>query len=172
MNDYFAMRGAGSPVKNLTEYLATGKLDPSIVKRLQEADAQVDPLNNPDYKARLARNEETKALALKVMQDNNLDAFMYPLQNVLVVPIDDSRGQAGRNGIVASVMGWPAITLPGGFSAPTHTAHQGVPVDVEFMGKPFSEELLVGIGYAYEQATKNRRPPASLPSLTLGNAKK
>lgn len=172
MNDYFAMQGAGSPVKNLTEYLATGKLHPSIVKGLKEADAQVDPLNNPDYKARLKRNEETRALALKVMQDNNLDVFMYPLQNVLVVPIDDPRGQAGRNGIVASVMGWPAITLPGGFSAATHTAHQGVPIGVEFMGKPFSEELLLGMGYAYEQATKNRRPPAALPSLSILNAKK
>ncbi|MFZ4438861.1 MAG: amidase family protein [Syntrophales bacterium] len=172
MNDYFAMQGAGSPVKNLTEYLATGKLDPTIVKGLKEADAQVDPLNDPEYKARLARNEETKTLALKVMQDNKLDAFMYPLQSVLVVPIGDPRGQAGRNGIVASVMGWPAITLPGGFSAPSPTAHQGVPIGVEFMGKPYSEGLLLEIGFAYEQATKLRKPPAGLPNLDFSSVKK
>lgn len=172
MNDYFAMQGSGSPVKNLTEYLATGKLDPSIVKGLQEANAQVDPLNDPEYKARLARNDEARALALKIMQDNNLDAFMYPLQSVLVVPIGDPRGQAGRNGIVASVMGWPAITLPGGFSAPTATAHQGVPIGVEFMSKPYSEALLLEIGFAYEQATKLRKPPAGLPNIDFSGVKK
>ncbi len=172
MNDYFAMQGAGSPVKSLTEYIATGKLDPTIVKGLKEADAQVDPLNDPEYKARLARNDEARALALKIMQDNNLDAFMYPLQSVLVVPIGDPRGQAGRNGIVASVMGWPAITLPGGFSAPTATAHQGVPIGVEFMSKPYSEALLLEIGFAYEQATKLRKPPAGLPNIDFSCVKK
>jgi Asp-tRNA(Asn)/Glu-tRNA(Gln) amidotransferase A subunit family amidase len=106
------------------------------------------------------------------MQDNKLDAFMYPLQSILVVPIGDPRGQAGRNGIVASVMGWPAITLPGGFSAPSSTAHQGVPIGVEFMSKPFSEELLLEIGFAYEQATKLRRPPAGLPNLDFSSVKK
>lgn len=172
MNEYFAMQGAGSPIKNLTEYLASGKIDPTIVKGLQEANAQADPLNDPEYKARLARNEATKALALKVMEDNKLDAFMYPLQSVLVVPINDPRGQAARNGIVASVMGWPAITLPGGFSAPTPTAHQGVPVGVEFMGKPYSEGLLLEIGFAYEQATKMRKAPAGLPDLDFSRVKK
>ena len=167
MNAYFESQGTGSPIKNLTEYLASGKMHPSIVEWLEKAEAQEDPANDPEYLARLERNEETKAVATKIMEENDLDAFMYPLQQILVVRTDDARGQAGRNGIVASVMGWTAITLPGGFSTPDSTAPLGVPIGIEFMGPPLSEPTLIEIGYAYEQATMHRQAPKSVPDVVF-----
>ena len=68
-------------------------------------------------------------------------------------------GQAKRNGIVASTMGFPAVTVPGGFSDPDENAPIGVPIGIEFMGLPFTEPTLFEIAYAYEQASKNRKPP-------------
>src|SRR5262249_21778935 len=39
----------------------------------------------------------------------------------------------------------------------------GFPVGIELLGRPFAEPMLIAIGYAYEQATHHRRPPASAP---------
>jgi Asp-tRNA(Asn)/Glu-tRNA(Gln) amidotransferase A subunit family amidase len=38
-------------------------------------------------------------------------------------------------------------------------------VGIEFLGRPWAENVLIEIGYGYEQATKHRRPPAATPPL-------
>jgi len=50
----------------------------------------------------------------------------------------------------------PSIVVPAGFSIPTETAPLGVPVGIEFAGRPWSEPLLIGLAYSFEQATKFR----------------
>ena len=54
----------------------------------------------------------------------------------------------------ANIAGIPGISVPAGFV-------DGLPVGMQIMGKPFSEEMLLRIAYAYEQATHwgQRRPP-------------
>ena len=94
------------------------------------------------------------------MNENNLDAFMYPLQSMLVAKTDYEKGQAKRNGIIAAITGLPAITVPAGFSEATSTALQGVPVGIDFLARPFEEGSLIEMAYAYEQITKHRNPPA------------
>jgi amidase len=39
------------------------------------------------------------------------------------------------------------------------------PFGVTFTGRAFSEPTLIALAYAYEQATKHRRSPASAPPL-------
>jgi amidase len=99
-----------------------------------------------------------------VMDDNHLDAVVYPLQKRLVVLVTELN-QADRNGILASVTGFPAITVPAGFSAPTKTAPLGVPVGMDILGKPWSEAKLLALAYSFEQATHFRRSPESAPPL-------
>ena len=41
-----------------------------------------------------------------------------------------------------------------------------LPVGLELLSRPFTEGMLLGLGYAYEQATGHRRPPATTPRLT------
>jgi Asp-tRNA(Asn)/Glu-tRNA(Gln) amidotransferase A subunit family amidase len=55
--------------------------------------------------------------------------------------------------------GFPAITVPMGFARGT------LPAGLQILGRPWSEPTLIKIGYAYEQATRHRRPPASAPPL-------
>jgi Asp-tRNA(Asn)/Glu-tRNA(Gln) amidotransferase A subunit family amidase len=73
--------------------------------------------------------------------------------------------QAERNGILAALAGFPAITVPAGFSTPTESAPIGVPVGIEFLGPAFSEPQLFQIAYGFEQATHARKPPQSTPPL-------
>jgi Asp-tRNA(Asn)/Glu-tRNA(Gln) amidotransferase A subunit family amidase len=97
------------------------------------------------------------------MADLLLDALVYPHQKRLVVPVGEP--QTERNGALASAAGFPAITLPGGFSRPTDDAPVGVPIGIEFMGRPWSEGDLISIAYAFEQRTLFRRTPPFVPPL-------
>jgi len=61
--------------------------------------------------------------------------------------------------------GYPSITVPGGFLPPTPPIANPFPSGTTFTGRAFSEPRLIALGYAYEQATHNRVPPASTPPL-------
>ena len=55
-----------------------------------------------------------------------------------------------------NIAGIPAISIPAGFA-------DNLPIGMQIMGKPFSEETLLRIAFAYEQATDwhKREPPLS-----------
>jgi amidase len=61
--------------------------------------------------------------------------------------------------------GYPSITVPGGFLPPTGAIENPFPSGVTFSGPAFSEPRLIALAYAFEQATRHRRPPASTPPL-------
>ena len=58
----------------------------------------------------------------------------------------------GASSTPAAVAGYPSITVPAGFV-------DGLPVGLSFIGTAWSEPRLIGLAYAYEQATRHRRPP-------------
>jgi len=61
--------------------------------------------------------------------------------------------------------GYPSVTVPGGFVPPTPPIANPFPSGVTFSGPAFSEPKLIGLAYAFEQATHHRVPPASTPPL-------
>jgi len=90
-----------------------------------------------------------------------LDALLVPAldlphQQQLACEIGMSQKQ--RNGVLAAVTGFPSITVPAGYAESEH-APVGVPVGLEMLGRPYSENLLVDCAYAYEQIHPVRRPP-------------
>src|SRR3954470_5516601 len=60
----------------------------------------------------------------------------------------------------AAVAGYPSVTVPAGFV-------HGLPVGVSFIGRAWREPKLITLAYAYEQATKHRRPPTFPPTIKL-----
>ncbi len=158
INAYLAAGNA--PVKSLEEIIASGKFHPNIKDSIMKAQSlELDD----SYRLRLQKRAELQQRVMKIMADERLDAIMFPLQKRRVVPIGET--QVERNGVLGAVTGFPSIVVPGGFSSPTPTAKLGVPVGIEFLGRPWSENLLLAIAYSYEQATKHRRPPPTIPPL-------
>src|ERR1700736_6792453 len=158
INTYLVAGNA--PVKSLEEIISSGKFHPNIGDNIKKAQSlELDD----GYRLRLQKRSELQQRVMKIMADDRLDAIVFPHQKRLVVPVGET--QVERNGGLGSVTGFPSIVVPGGFSSPTPTARLGVPVGIEFLGRPWSEKLLVAIGYGYEQATKHRRPPPTTPPL-------
>jgi Asp-tRNA(Asn)/Glu-tRNA(Gln) amidotransferase A subunit family amidase len=160
---YMAKLGPNAPAKSMADILAAGQVHPSVVNLLKQEAAVEDGLNSPDYKNTFLRRENFRLAVIKVMSDLNLDAILYPHQKRLVALV--GQPQLERNGELSRGAGFPAITFQAGFSAPTETAPQGVPIGVEMVGREYSEPMLLKFAYAFEQATKHRKPPLSAPPL-------
>ena len=160
LDSYLGDPKAGTPVKSLGEIIASGKYHPGIEKNIKEA---MTLKRDAGYHERLAKRTKLRDRIMGMMAEQKLDALIFPHQKRPVVPVGES--QVERNGSLGAVTGFPSIVVPGGFTKPTETAKIGVPVGVEFLGRPWTEGLLIEIGYAYEQGTKHRRPPATTPKL-------
>ena len=82
--------------------------------------------------------------------DDDFDAILFP-QN--------------RGAGAPAKAGYPSIVVPGGYVPPTGAVVNPAPFGVTFSGRAFSEPRLIGLAYAFEQATKHRQSPASAPPL-------
>ena len=162
-NAYLAGLGARAPVKTLDEFIARGEFHPSIRSGLLAAQRVADPLSSAEYTQILLHRNDLRQAVMTLIAANRLDAVLYPHQRRLVVPIGEE--QVERNGVLSNGTGFPAITFPGGFSAPTASAPGGVPVGLEILGPEWSEPELFKLAYAYQEGAAARRPPSSTPSL-------
>jgi Asp-tRNA(Asn)/Glu-tRNA(Gln) amidotransferase A subunit family amidase len=161
INTYLAAGNA--PVRSLEEIISCGKFHPNIADNIEKARS----LERDDsYRLRLQKRSELQERVMKLMADEQLDAMVFPHQKRLVVPVGET--QAERNGALGSVIGFPSMVVPGGFSSTTPAAAIGVPVGIEFLGRPWSEKVLIQIAYGYEHATRHRRPPPATPPLRSG----
>ena len=163
MDAYFASLGPDAPVHTFDQLVASRTAVPEVQAVLEQELAIVDGLNNPQYKDRTLNREKLRLAVSAKMAELNIEAILYPLQKVLVAPVGVP--QPERNGTLSNGTGFPAVCFPGGFSTPTATAPLGVPVGAELLGREYSEPLLLALAYAYEQAAKTRKPPASTPPL-------
>jgi Asp-tRNA(Asn)/Glu-tRNA(Gln) amidotransferase A subunit family amidase len=162
MEHYFAKLGPSAPVKTFAELVAAKT---SAVQKTLEAElAVVDGMNSAAYKDRTLNRDRLRLMVAHKMAELRLDAILYPLQKILVVPIGAGE-QVERNGTLSNGTGFPAVTFPGGFSAATASAPLGVPVGAELLGPDYSEDRLLAYAYAFEQAAKPRKLPASTPPL-------
>jgi Asp-tRNA(Asn)/Glu-tRNA(Gln) amidotransferase A subunit family amidase len=114
-----------------------------------------DPAAERDYHG--PRNA-TLAAYLEPLDRLKLDGYVYPA--IQMPPPDESMPQDGRVSegphsatSWTNMIGVPAVVVPGGFYA------SGLPFGLEFSARPWKDGDLLSIAYAWEQATKFRKPP-------------
>lgn len=164
VNDYLAQL-PNSPIKTFREIALSDVVVPTRRAGLR-SNLDKTP-SDPAHLAVLAAREELRQVILKLMGDNKLDALVYPTSNYQppLIPSDlltnpnSTAGAPGGNTGLAPRLGFPALTVPGGFTT------DKLPVGIEFLGRPFAEGTLLKAGFSYEQGTKHRRPPSTTPPL-------
>ena len=111
-------------------------------------------LDSDDYAAALAASGTAMRATLDaVFADHELDALVA-ISNGPAWKTDLVNGDhfSISSSSYAAVSGYPNVTVPAGFVA-------GLPIGLSFIGRPFAEAELIGLAYAFEQATRVRRPP-------------
>lgn len=166
LNKYLATR-SDAKVKSLADVIQFNKDHadeemPYFPQGILERANMKGPLTDPEYKevyetvTTVAREGIDKAL-----KEHNLDAIIG-VTGGPAWPIDVINGDHFGTGssTPAARSGYPNITVPAGFV-------HGLPVGMSIFGGKFEEPKLIGIAYAFEQATKVRKAPQLIPTLDL-----
>lgn len=161
LDKYFA-KTSNCPVPNFQFLADSGKLHPAIDEFIKKCTEIVNPRELEGYKNKLLNIIRNRNIAYYIMAKYKLDAFVYPHQNILVQLVG-LQSQQGRNGLLASILGFPAVTVPAGFSRQTDEAPIGVPIGIEFMARRWDEPILFEIAYGFEQLLASRRLPPKMP---------
>jgi amidase len=96
---------------------------------------------------------------LKMLAENKLDLIVAPSTGVAprVDSINGTRSPGSFTSLPA-VAGYPHLTVPMG-------ELKGLPLGISFIGAPWSEDVLLAAGYAFEQRAKARIIPKFIPSV-------
>ena len=158
-------KAVGSPLPGTI--IGEGVIEHSDRRAVVQALIETDPQANanfftPRQKALDAYNE--------VLDRLHLDGLVYPAAQM--PPPDETMPQnGGISGGPHSATGWvnmigvPAVVVPGGFYP------GGLPFGLEISARPWKDGDLLGWAYAYEQATKHRRPPVLVEQGLLPDAR-
>lgn len=121
---------------------------------LESSDAKKGLDDQKYVEALKASFNGSKSILNVVFNENKLDAIcgitMGPACSIDMIYGDRWGGYSLTSPAAAS--GYPHITIPCGLA-------YELPVGLSFFGTPYTEGLLIGLGYAYEQASKKRVKP-------------
>ncbi len=113
------------------------------------------PLTDAKYLQALASTRKySRELGIdSTMRRRSLDIIIAPTGGpAWVTDFINGDRYLGGSSTPAACSGYPNITVPAGFI-------EGLPVGISFIGKAWSEPLLLKVAYSYEQATKHRKTP-------------
>ena len=118
-------------------------------------------LSDPDYIK--ARADSLRAAGWdgidKLLADNRLDALIAPtVSPAWTSDLINGDHVTGSTGSLAAIAGYPHLTVPMG-------QVRGLPVGLSFMGPAWSDAKMLGLGYAFEQATHARQAPTFAASI-------
>jgi len=113
------------------------------------------PLTEEEYmQAVLDSNMAMQGIIDTLMDEHDLDLIVMPSRNPANSQdlINGDHPSGGGTSSFAAVSGYPSITVPMGY------IHE-LPVSLSFVGRAYSEAMMIEASYAFEQATKVRRKP-------------
>ncbi|MEO6408668.1 MAG: amidase [Burkholderiaceae bacterium] len=161
LSRYLAEFAPGAPVASLEALIAWNRdhrdrVMPWFGQELFEKAQATGGLESPVYVdalatcARYSRAEGIDA----VLAEYRLDALVAPTGGpAWLTDVVNGDSSGASFSAPAAVAGYPHLTVPAGFVS-------GLPVGLSFVGPAYSEGVLIGLGYAFEQATRARRAPS------------
>ncbi|MFI5281452.1 MAG: amidase family protein, partial [Gemmatimonadales bacterium] len=160
---YLAEWAPSANVHNLDDLIAfnTREADRELKyfgQEIFEQSTKKGPLTTPEYVQLKERLQHTARDGIDtLMTTNRIDAIVAvtsgPARPIDLVSGDSGGPGGGPGGTgIAATAGYPHITLPMGYI-------RGLPVGLSFFGAKWSEATLIKLAFAYEQASRMRRPP-------------
>ena len=165
-NKWLASLGPSAPVKTLTD-LRVWNITHQRAGAIKYGESNLDVSDEMDLTADKQRYEEDRAKDIALSAAHGIDEVMKAQSlDSLLFPGGSGAGIAAKPGYptvivpfgtVPNVPASPAPGFPEGFNA------KPAPLGVSFTGMACSEPRLLALAYAFEQATKRRVPPPSVP---------
>ena len=174
LNAYLASLGPAAPVQSLSEVIAFNiAYGPGALKYGQILALLSDSIDISPGSADTA--QYTASRAADIVNSRGALDFVYNGPDGEQGTADDFDAllfSANNGAGTPAKAGYPSITVPGGFVPPAPPIDNPFPSGVTFSGRAFSEPRLIGLAYAFEQATKHRQPPASTPPLPTDSVRR
>ncbi|MBR0984670.1 amidase family protein [Bradyrhizobium liaoningense] len=156
LNLYLKDWATGTDIKTIADIVAFNEANAGKALRFGQdhflaADMTRGDLSEREYKS-------ARAMDLLSARTRGMDAYMnqHKLDAVLF---------AGATGAaIAAKAGYPSVMVCGGFISGTFDGKDtpDYPLGVAFAGRAWSEHKLLRLAYAFEQATRARKPPPGL----------
>lgn len=139
----------GSELQTLEQIVAGGGFHDAVANVLRRS-AESEQ-NAEAVQAAMAGRQQLAQTLENLMTQQALDVIVYPPIGSLPALIGEP--QPGNNCSLSAHSGYPALSVPVGFS------NGGLPVGMELLAPAFSDEKLLSIGYAIQQLMQARRAP-------------
>lgn len=157
------LASSNAPVRSLSEVIEFNikhqdTAMPYFKQDILISSNQKGSLDSHEYKKAWIKSTSSRQIIDDLLQQNDLDAICG-VTNGLACCIDLINGDYDTGfsfSSPAAMAGYPHITVPMGFI-------HDLPVGFSFFGTAFSEPRLIGMAYAFEQATNKRRVPSFIP---------
>lgn len=167
LNKYLSTSNA--KVKSLAEVIKFNsdneeKAMPFFKQEILIGSEEKGSLDSKDYTDAVSRMQNTARRAIDdTLKEFNLHTIIGPTNGPSwctdLVNGDSFTGYGMYSS--AAVAGYPHVTVPMGLV-------HGLPIGLTFIGKEFQEGDLIALSYSYEQASKKRKAPQFMPSLSPG----
>jgi Asp-tRNA(Asn)/Glu-tRNA(Gln) amidotransferase A subunit family amidase len=118
-------------------------------------------LRGPDYA--LALRHRTRLIREQLAMMEEVDIVVTPTAGCVAPPIRPAALSAGESDLptvdalmrfirLANITGFPGLSVPAGYD------DGGLPIGIQFVGRPWEEDLLLRVGLTVEQVVVRRRP--------------